>query len=302
MDKHKKGVILGVIATFFFATSPILFRISSKSLSPYEVTFGRMFIGSVFIFLAATYSKESIMINFKDIRKFLFYGLIAALHFLLYNLALYYTTIAHALSIVYLSPIFVAILSGVFLKEPLPRYKFIGIGLVVVSIGYMVGFEPYTTKEMLLGDGLALLSAICYTIYSLAGRAERKNYSLLQYTFWVYLISALFLLPTAIHGFTGNYSGMSLITLLLLGLLPTTLGHTLYNSAIRHTHPAYINLISTQEITGGVIFGIFILGEIPSTSTIIGILVMLVGLTIVLINKTIFGNNKKEGILHHYVE
>lgn len=71
----------------------------------------------------------------------------------------------------------------------------------------------------------------------------------------------------------------------MLGFLPTTLGHTLYNAGLRYIHPTYANLISTQEVTGGVVLGYLFLGEIPSKNSIVGILVMFIGLFLVLIQK-----------------
>ena len=75
-----------------------------------------------------------------------------------------------------------------------------GILISVVGIAILAGFEPhYTTCSashcMVLGDGLALLSALCYGIYSIAGRSERDRHSLFRYTTNVYGIAALWLLP-----------------------------------------------------------------------------------------------------------
>jgi len=61
------------------------------------------------------------------------------------------------------------------------------------------------------------------------------------------------------------------------------LGHTLYNAAIRRVHATYANLIATQEVTGGIILGVLLLGEVPSITTIAGVVVTLVGIAGVLV-------------------
>ena len=43
-----------------------------------------------------------------------------------------------------------------------------------------------------------------------------------------------------------------------------------------------VNLIATQEVTGGILLGILLLGEIPSLATLTGIGVTLVGIILVL--------------------
>jgi drug/metabolite transporter (DMT)-like permease len=48
-------------------------------------------------------------------------------------------------------------------------------------------------------------------------------------------------------------------------------------------HATYANLIATQEVTGGILLGILLLHEIPPITTIIGVVVALVGIMSVLI-------------------
>jgi drug/metabolite transporter (DMT)-like permease len=66
-------------------------------------------------------------------------------------------------------------------------------------------------------------------------------------------------------------------------VFPLGIGHTLYNAAVRRVHATYANLIATQEVTGGIILGILLVGQVPSISTVIGVVVMLVGILGVLV-------------------
>jgi len=61
------------------------------------------------------------------------------------------------------------------------------------------------------------------------------------------------------------------------------LGHTLYNAALRRTHATYVNLIATQEVTGGIILGYLFLGEVPTLSSFLGAVITLAGIVRVLI-------------------
>ena len=67
------------------------------------------------------------------------------------------------------------------------------------------------------------------------------------------------------------------------GLIPLGLGHTLYNAALRRTHATIVNLIATQEVTGGIVLGAILLGQVPQASEIVGAVVALVGIAVVLI-------------------
>ncbi len=44
-----------------------------------------------------------------------------------------------------------------------------------------------------------------------------------------------------------------------------------------------MNVIATQEVTAGIVLGALLLGEIPSTIDLLGVLVTLVGVILVLI-------------------
>jgi drug/metabolite transporter (DMT)-like permease len=91
-------------------------------------------------------------------------------------------------------------------------------------------------------------------------------------------------LPAEIYfAFQHAYPLGAVAAVVALGIFPLGLGHTLYNAAIRKVHATYANLIATQEVTGGIILGIFLLGEIPSLITVLGVAVTLVGILGVLI-------------------
>ena len=130
---------------------------------------------------------------------------------------------------------------------------------------------------------MALGSAITFGIYSATGRAQRTRYSLWAYASRVYGMAGLWLLPLAILTFrVPERAGLALVSVLILGVFPLGIGHTLYNAALRRTHPTLVNIIATQEVTGGVLLSWWLLGEVPSINAVVGAIVMLVGVAQVL--------------------
>jgi len=116
------------------------------------------------------------------------------------------------------------------------------------------------------------------------GRGIGSRFPLFQYTFWIYLLAGAFTLPPALLSLSGPFPGRAWLAVLLLGLLPLASGHTLYNAALRLIPPTYVNLIASQEVSGGILLGWLILQEAPGLNSIVGCLVTLSGiiLTIVL--------------------
>jgi len=285
------GLLYVCVAVAFFSTSAVFVRWSAP-FSSVEIAFWRLALAAALVGVLGLATHTRLRIQRQEIPRFLFYGLITALHFIFYIAALSFTTIAHGLALVYTSPIFVTILSALFLKEALPRRKYLGISVAVLGVALMAGFQPHYTscnlsstgQCMALGDGLAILSAICFAIYSVAGRRERERHPLLRYTLNVYGLAALWLLPaTLLLAFRHPYPLTALAAIAALGIFPLGLGHTLYNAAVRKVHATYANLIATQEVTGGIILGIFLVGEIPSLLTVLGVVVTLVGILGVLL-------------------
>jgi drug/metabolite transporter (DMT)-like permease len=222
-------------------------------------------------------------LSHRTLVRFLLYGLVAALHFLLYIASLSYTTIAHSLALVYTAPVFVTLFAALFLGERLRPRQWLGIPVVVAGIGVLAGFEPRMDPQMAFGDALAIGSAVCFGLYSVAGRRERASSSLYQYASLVYLAAALWLAPAAALGGTGAVTWTALGAVAFLGLFPLAIGHTLYNASLRRVHPTYVNLVATQEVTGGVLLGYLLLGEAPGPEALVGAGLSLLGVALVLL-------------------
>ncbi len=282
-DANKSGILLAIVAVSLFSTSAVLAR-WAEPLGAYEVTFWRMLIATLTVGIIGLSKSQIPNIRRADLPKFILFGFITAIHFGAYIASLQFTSIAHSLTLVYTAPVFVALLSVLFLKESISARKWGGIVVVVAGVAVLAGFEPEMTPRMWLGDALAIVSAIAFGFYSVAGRSQRAGYSLLTYTFFVYLSAAFWIAPFAVTDFSPvEYGFRQIISILLLGILPLGLGHTLYNAALRRMNATYANLIASQEVTGGILLGVLFLHEIPGASAIIGVIITLVGIILVLV-------------------
>ncbi len=278
----RSGLVYAFVATLLFSTSPVLIRWSAP-LSPVEVTFWRLTVAAIVVAGAARLWGKGVAVKQADLPRFALFGLAAALHFLLYIASLSYTTVAHSLTLVYTAPIFVTAFAALFLKEPIARRKYGGIAVTVVGVAILAGLEPAISGRMLLGDLMAVGSAVCFGLYSVAGRSQRARYPLLIYATWVYAAAALWLLPAALTSWTGAYTVTTIASVLALGVGPLGIGHTLYNAALRRIHPTYVNLVATQEVTGGVLLGVMLLGEVPEASALAGAALAVLGTVLVLL-------------------
>ena len=289
------GLLYAGVAVSLFSITPVFIR-WAKELHPFVITCLRMWIGAgTVLAIAFVQGRGRLWLGPRLSRaqwaRFASWGLVTALHFVFYITSLDYTTVAHSLALVYTSPIWVSLCSRLLLGEPLPRSKWIGILVTLVGMGVLSGFEPNWTPRMLIGDAMALGSAITFGLYSVTGRSQRDRYPLWRYASTVYAMAGLWLLPLAGWVWisqvrTAGIServGAALLSVLVLGVFPLGIGHTLYNAALRRTHPTRVNIVATQEVTGGVLLSWWLLGEIPTLSALIGAAIMLLGVTQVII-------------------
>ncbi len=280
---QRRGLLLVALAACCMGTSPVLVRWAARTLSAYEITGGRLLSAGVLVVTLAVLNRQSLP-QVRDLPRFLGFGLIAALHFLCYIASLEFTSIAHALAIAYTSPVFVALLSRIFLGERLSPRQWLGMATAIVGVAVLAGFEPTLDRRMLVGDALALGTAITYAFYSLAGRSQRHRYPLFAYAGSVYLVAGLWMAPVAAANFSpSGYTVAAVASVLALGLVPLATGHTLYNAALRRTSATLVNLVATQEITVGVVLGMLLLNEMPSITSLIGALITLAGIVLVLL-------------------
>ena len=291
--EERRGLALVAIAVLFFSASPVLVRWAARSLSSFEIAAGRLLVAGILVSGVAllrsrvkpraTVGRDLLAVR-AEWRRFALIGLVTALHFFFYAYSLEFTTIAHSLAIMYTAPIFVALLSRLMFAEPLSIRKWLGVVVAVLGVAVLSGFEPNFTRRMLIGDLLALGSAITFAIYSIAGRGQRERYPLLVYAGSVYILAALWLLPVAAVAHTpGSFNWPAVASIVGLGVFPLACGHTLYNAALRRLNATYVNLIATQEVLGGVLLGALLLREIPSLNSIIGGLITIGGILLALL-------------------
>ena len=136
-------------------------------------------------------------------------GLFLAFHFAAWITSLQYTTVASSVVLVTTTPLWVAILSPLVLKEKVSRNTQVGMILALVG-GIVVGvsdscanlggnfsciFSPgLFTGKAFLGDLLSLVGAWMATGYMLAGRKLRVKMTLIPYITLVYSTSAVILI------------------------------------------------------------------------------------------------------------
>src|SRR6266567_4983108 len=114
VKQSKIGLLYVCVAVFFFSTSAIFVR-WSQPFNSIEIAFWRLTIATMLVALFGLITRQPLLLQRQQLPRFIFYGLVTALHFIFYIASLSFTTIAHSLAITYTSPVFVTLFSALVL-------------------------------------------------------------------------------------------------------------------------------------------------------------------------------------------
>lgn len=201
-----------------------------------------------------------------------------ALHFALWTESLRLTTVASSVALVTTNPLFVGLLSSLFLGERPSRALWQGIGLSVAG-GLLIGWGDFALGgAALLGDVLALLGAVASSAYLLVGRRARDEGPLVPYATVAYGIAAALLLAGASGGGDPLPLPTEWLWIALLALGPQLLGHTSVNWALRRFPASAVAVAILGEPVGATLWAYLVFGEVPGIPQGIGIVLVLLGI------------------------
>jgi drug/metabolite transporter (DMT)-like permease len=268
-------MLLGILAASFGA---ILIRFASEA-SPLAIAAWRLTIASVILVPIAWMRKERTLTP-KTVLWCLASGVALALHFILWTTSLSYTSVASSVLFVTTHPLFVGLASLLLLKERLSSQLLIGVSIAVLG-GVLIGFgDIQLAGTALRGDVLAIGGGLMVAIYFVIGRHVRQTVSATEYVAVTYGTAAALVLiicaitRTPVIGFSGSTVGF----LVLLGLVPQLLGHSIFNWALKHLPATHVSIMILGEPVGSGILALLFFSEIPQGLNLIGAALILVGI------------------------
>jgi len=286
MGDQSRAYLAIVVAMFSISFASIFIKWSDST--PFLIAAYRLGLTSLILLPYMIWSKGFSELRSMQRRELLLIflsGVALSFHFGLWIVSLGLTLVSTSVILVTSHPIFVAAVSHFLLKERVKRAAVIGI-VVAFSGVTVISLSDYTIGGgTLLGDAFAFLGGLCAGIYFLSGRLARQKVSVVPYSFAVFGLSATILFASA--AVAGDRiivtSGRELTIFLLLAIVPTIFGHTMFNYALKKV-PAHI--VSTSvlgEPVGASILAYLLLpGQVPGPMIIVGGALVVGGLYIVL--------------------
>ena len=220
-------------------------------------------------------------------------GFFLGAHFAAWITSLAYTSVASSVVLVSSSPLFVALIAALVLRERLSRLVLAGLvltlaGAAVVGLSDVCSlqgcppWQAFLQGSAFVGDLLALLGALAFAVYLSAGRVLRASVSLTCYIFAAYATAALVLCAVVwatrlpVTGFTGQ----AYVWLGLLALVPQLIGHSAFNWALKYLPATYVSVTILAEPLGSSVLAAVLLREVPGIIQLAGSVLILAGILV----------------------
>jgi drug/metabolite transporter (DMT)-like permease len=209
-------------------------------------------------------------------------GVLLALHFVGFFLAMRMTTVAAGTALVALQPIFAALFVK-FSGGHIPSKAWLGMVVSFTGVVLVSGVDLTISFRAFLGDLAAIVSAALAAAYMIAGSKAQRTLETSTYTSVCYFVCAMTALPMALIAGNEIFSFEAKEWLILLGLIlgAQLLGHTMFNSALKRVSPAVVSLIVFFEVPVSAVLAAWWLDQTPPIGVIPGIVLILIGCVLV---------------------
>ena len=219
-----------------------------------------------------------------------FSALCLSLHFVLWITSVESTSITKSTVLVTTSPIFVTLINWTLFKKQPNRSVIAGICLATTGTIVLV-YDQSIFEGGSRGDILAIIAAICMAGYLTAGYEALRTVPPHLYILTVYGLSSAMLIALALSlqvPLTG-FDTQTYFLLVLIGLIPQLIGHSLLNTALQHLQPGIVAIEILGEPVGASIFAWIFFKEVPTYIAMLGGVLILCSIAFV----TWFSNHNR---------
>ena len=211
-------------------------------------------------------------------------GSFLALHFATWIASIRLTTVAAAVLLVSLAPVFVALTAWLLFKDRLPAAGWVGIALAIVgSAVVLMGAATSGGEVTLLGNVLALIGGATAGWHLMAGAEARRELGISGYAVLTYGCAAVLLLIAALVAdadLTG-YPAQTWWAIAGMIVGPQLIGHTLINYVLNDIDTTTVSVALLAEPVIATFLAFVLFDEVPSLLVYVGGAVVLGGIFVV---------------------
>lgn len=281
-------VLALIITNVIWGAAPPIFKLALTNIPPFTLGFLRFFLAAIMFLPLIMMLKQKITL--KDYGEIFLGSLLGiTLHISLFFLGLQRTESINVSIIASSGPIFLYILSILFLKEK-PRLKvflgmMIGLGGVMVIILSPVFWGPTRlANPQIIGNIFILLSTLCLSLEVLIFKNVLHRVRALNVTFWSFLFASLTFLPfmyVELQTWSLTSLNMNGVLGIVFGaVFSSAIAFCLYNYGMGKIQGQEIGIFAYIDPVVTVLIAAPLLGEHPNALYIVGAILVFGGIFI----------------------
>lgn len=287
MNTHVKGYFWACISSATFGLIALFaLPLTQKGISHDSVLCYRFAGASLFLALWMIFKKESFAIAKKEMGLLALLGVLYALSAQYLFLSYDYLGVGTASTILFLYPVFVAVLMAVFFKEKIKMATLAAILIAFLGISLLYKGDQGKSLNP-LGIGTILLSALSYAIYIVVVNKSRvQHFSGYKLTFYVMALSSVYFLIKAqtTGGLMLLPDTVAWVNLALLSLLATALSCVAMVFAVQYVGSTATAILGALEPVVAVAVGVLAFNEAITGSLILGVLLILIAVSLIVLS------------------
>lgn len=284
-----KNTLRLIILSAIWGGSFIFMRVISPVLGPILTASMRTLIAGLFLIIIFKFTGYKIHWK-RDYKQLIIIGIVnSSIPFFMYSYAALHIPASLSSILNSMSPMFGAILSAIFLIEPLSVKK--SIGLILGSIGVGIISTLSVTGAGLnyyLSLGACIIAAICYGISSIYIKLRASHIEPKAIAAGSQLFAGLALLPFVFLSPVSFHLDFKLaITVILFAIISSAIAYLLYYELIKNVGPTKALTVTFLVPVFAILWGYILLREPITLSTIVGGIVILLGTYLVMSSKKV---------------
>jgi len=270
------------VTLVFWASAFVGIRHLGHDFSPGALSLGRLLVGAVCLAAVAL----SRGLPRPSGRQWVSIVTIGVLWFGVYNIALNAgerrVDAGTAAMLIQVSPVLIAVLASIFLRERFTAYLGGGLALAFAGVGLISLSTTEGSNHDVLGVALCLLSALVYSISLILQKPLVAKLPAIQVTWLACSVGAVVCLPFAgqLVEQAQDAPVSSSLWLVYLGVFPTAIAFTTYAYALRHMSASNLGVTTYLVPPITIVMAVLFLDETPPAMAYVGGALALVGVAI----------------------
>jgi len=287
---YSSSIVLLVILSAIWGSAFIAIKISLETLNPTAVASLRLIVASTFLLLFFYYKKYKINFTRENVYILIIVGIIGNfIPFFLISWAEQYIQSNIAGLLMSLGPIMTLVLAHFFTKDDrFTSTKFFSIIIGFLGALFIIDFKTFFNLEAesqvsLLAKLAVILAALGYMVSNIIAYNKLDKMNAVTITTFATLFGAIFSIPFLLYSEYLNPSYISYtssLSIIYLGLFPTAIAFQFRYYITKNSGPIFLSYVAYLIPGFAVIWGYLILGEKISITSMMGIILVLLGVYI----------------------